>query len=392
MPPANKSKDYIPVLKPSITEEEIASVVETMRSGWIGLGPKTVEFEKKFAEKVGARFCVGLNSCTAALHLAMASLGLSPGDEVIVTPMTFVSTVHAVVYAGATPVFADIQPDTLNIDPEDVAAKITPRTRAIAGVDMAGHPIDLDELTELAAAHGLALVEDAAHACGAMYKGRPVGSRPHLTCFSFHAVKNLTCGEGGAITCEHEWQDRWFREMRWLGISKDTWERTVEDLTYKWKYYVNWIGYKCHMNDLAAAIGLVQLKRLDELNKARREIVGRYKKGLAGLEWLTLPTERRMSGRPGTFSRCGCRRKESGTGSSPTWPAMGSPPASTISRPFSIPATAGTRRSARWRILFGGNWSPFPFTRISSRRSRRRSLIPSVLSAREPGKGKILIQ
>ena len=292
MPPANKSKDYIPVLKPSITEEEIASVVETMRSGWIGLGPKTVEFEKKFAEKVGARFCVGLNSCTAALHLAMASLGLSPGDEVIVTPMTFVSTVHAVVYAGATPVFADIQPDTLNIDPEDVAAKITPRTKAIIGVDMAGHPIDLDELEDLAEANGLTLVEDAAHACGAMYKGRPVGSRPHLTCFSFHAVKNLTCGEGGAITCEHEWQDRWFREMRWLGISKDTWERTVGNLTYKWKYYVNQIGYKCHMNDLAAAIGLVQLKRLDELNQARRKIVDRYKKGLTGLEWLTLPTER----------------------------------------------------------------------------------------------------
>ena len=292
MKPANKGKEYIPVLKPSITEEEIASVVETMRSGWIGLGPKTEEFEKKFAQKVGARFCVGLNSCTAALHLAMASLNLSQGDEVIVTPMTFVSTVHAVVYTGATPVFADIQPDTLNIDPEDVSTKITPRTKAIIGVDMAGHPVDLDELTNLAEANGLTLVEDAAHACGAIYKGRPVGSRPHFTCFSFHAVKNLTCGEGGAITCEHEWQDRWFREMRWLGISKDTWERTVEDLTYKWKYSVNRIGYKCHMNDLAAAIGLVQLKRLDELNKTRREIAGRYRKGLSGLEWLTLPTER----------------------------------------------------------------------------------------------------
>lgn len=282
----------IPVLKPSITEAEISAVTEVLRSGWLGLGPKTEQFETEFAQKMDAKYCIALNSGTAALHLALASLDLQAGDEVIVTPMTFVSTAHSIVYCGATPVFADILPDTLTVNPEDVAAKITSQTRAVLVVDMAGHPSELDELLDLTAQHGLTLIEDAAHACGAVYKGKPVGSIAPLTCFSFHAVKNLTCGEGGAITCNDDWKNKWFREMRWLGISKDTWSRTDQDTSYHWKYWVNQIGFKCHLSDLAAALGLVQLQRLDELNARRRRIVERYNQAFNGLDWLTTPVER----------------------------------------------------------------------------------------------------
>lgn len=287
-PPEN----WIPVLKPSITEAEITAVAEVLRSGWLGLGPKTAEFEQGFARQVGSPFCVGVNSGTAALHLATRLLHLQPGDEVIVPPMTFVSTVHAIAYCGATPVFADILPDTLNLDPEDVAVKITPRTRAIIGVDLAGHPADLDELQTLAQEHRLALIEDAAHACGALYKGRPVGSIASLTCFSFHAVKNLTCGEGGAITCANSQQAHWLKQMRWLGISRDTWDRTGGETAYQWEYRVDEVGYKYHMNDIAAAIGLVQLQRLPTLNAARRRMAQKYYEALRDLEWLTLPVER----------------------------------------------------------------------------------------------------
>lgn len=283
----------IPVLKPSITDAEIQAVSEVLLSGWLGLGPKTAEFEREFARTMDVKFCVGLNSGTAALHLALAVLDLKPEDEVIVTPLTFVSTVHAILYCGAKPVFADILPDTLNIDPNDVAAKITPKSRAILAVDMAGHPADLDELLALAKNNGLTLIEDAAHACGASYKEKPVGSLAPLTCFSFHAVKNLTCGEGGAITCNLDWQDKWFREMRWLGISKDTWSRSdPADSSYKWQYWVNRIGFKCHLNDIAAAIGLVQLKRLETMNKIRRNLVNVYNESFKSLEWLLTPPER----------------------------------------------------------------------------------------------------
>lgn len=282
----------IPVLKPSITEEEIQAVTEVLRSGWLGLGPKTAQFEKEFSQSIGAKYCVALNSGTAALHLALASLDLQPNDEVIVSPYTFVSTVHSILYCGATPVFADILPDTLNINPQDVADKISPKTRAILAVDVAGHPADLDDLLQIAKEHGQIVIEDAAHACGAFYKDRPVGSIAPLTCFSFHAVKNLTCGEGGAITHCNDWKDKWFREMRWLGISKDTWSRTDDDASYLWKYWVQHIGFKCHMNDIPAAIGLVQLKRLNQLNAKRRQIITNYQENLSNLSWLETPVER----------------------------------------------------------------------------------------------------
>ncbi|GBF77508.1 pyridoxal-5'-phosphate-dependent protein [Paenibacillus sp. 598K] len=283
---------HIPVLQPSIGQEEIDAVAEVMRSGWLGLGPKTEQFEQEFAASVGSRFAAALNSGTAALHLALDILRVGPGDEVIVPSMTFISTVHAVRYVGADPVFADIEGDSLNLSVADIERKITPRTKAVIVVHMGGHPCDMDAIHKLAAHHGIHVVEDAAHACGAAYKGKPIGSISPLTCFSFHAVKNLTSGEGGAITCNAEWMARKIREKRWVGISRDTWIRSSSEKVYAWQYYVDEVGYKYHMNDLQAAIGLVQLGKLDLLNGRRREVAERYQKELSDLPWLQLPQEK----------------------------------------------------------------------------------------------------
>lgn len=261
-----------------------------MRSGWWGLGPKTKAFELAFAEFVGARHAVGLNSCTAALHLALKVAEVE-GGEVITTPITFVSSNAAILYNNAVPVFADIEPDTLNISVADIERRITPKTKAIMVVHYGGHPVDLDEIHELAKPRGIRVVEDAAHAAGAYYKDRRIGSISPLTCFSFHAVKNLAMGEGGAITLNDDEVDERLRRLRWLGITKDTWSR-AENNRYAWAYKVDELGYKCHMNDIPAAIGLVQLAKLEKTNARRREIAARYTQGFADLEWLETPVER----------------------------------------------------------------------------------------------------
>lgn len=283
-------ESYIPVLRPSFGEEEVEAVAEVLRSGWAGLGPRTKAFEDEFAAYVGAAHAVGLNSGTAALHLALLAAGVGPGDEVIVTPITFVSTVHAVEYVGATPVFADVDPRTLNIDPADVAAKVTPRTRAVICVHYGGNPCDLDRLGALCRRHDLTLVEDAAHACGATYDGQRIGSISRLTCFSFHAVKNLAMGEGGAITCHDPALDTHLRKLRWLGISKDTFQRTVEHQVYAWQYWVEHLGFKYHLSDVAAAIGRVQLRKLPANNERRARLAARYTAAFADLEPIETPT------------------------------------------------------------------------------------------------------
>ncbi len=282
----------IQLFKPDITEEEIETVVEVLRSGWIGLGPKTTEFEQKFAEFVGSPHAVALNSGTAALHLALILADAGPGDEVIVTPLTFVSTVAAVLYVGATPVFADIDPETLCISPEAIAQKITPKTKAVIPVHYGGHPCDMDEIEALTHDKGITVIEDAAHACGALYKGRRIGTLSPITCFSFHAVKNLTTGEGGMITTANSEWDKRLRRLRWMGINRDTWARTTRGEAYAWQYSIEELGYKYHMSDVAAALGLIQLKRLAQLNQRRREIVALYNEGLGDLEWVQLPVER----------------------------------------------------------------------------------------------------
>ena len=282
----------IPVLKPSIGQDEIDAVVEVLKSGWLGLGPKTEEFERKFAEFIGCNYAIALNSGTAALHLALAALGIKEGDEVIVTTMTFVSTVHAIRYIGATPVFSDIEKDTMNIDPDDIERKITNKTKAIMVVHMAGHPCNMDRINKIGENNGLHIIEDAAHACGAKHKGKRIGDTDNLTCFSFHAVKNLTCGEGGAIISNHEWYNRFFKEMRWVGISKDTWIRTAGEKVYAWQYWIDKVGYKYHMSDINAAIGLVQLQKLDQLNHKRKSIATNYSKEFSNLAWIELPKEK----------------------------------------------------------------------------------------------------
>ena len=282
----------IPLFRPSVGDEELDALREVFASGWLGLGPKTAEFERRFAEYVGADHAVALNSCTAALHLSLGLLDLRPGDEVIIPSITFVSTAHAAVYWGAKPVFADVQPDTLCVDVQDFLRKITPRTRALLPVHYGGHPCDMDEIQPLAESRGVALIEDAAHACGASYKGRMVGALSPLTCFSFHAIKNLSCGDGGMITTGQEAHAKRLREWRWMGISKDTWQRTDEGTTYDWQYWVHQLGFKAHLNDVAAAIGIVQLRKLETSNRRRRDIVERYNQAFRGLDWIELPPER----------------------------------------------------------------------------------------------------
>ncbi len=279
----------IQVFKPSMTEEEVNAVAEVLRSGWIGLGPKTAEFEKKFAAYVGTKHAVAVNSCTAALDLALKLLDVNHGHEVIVPTMTFVSTAHCVAYRLATPVFVDVDPHTLCMDMEDVRRKITGRTRAIIPVHYAGRPVDLDALKEIAG--DIPIIEDCAHATGARYKGQHVGSTTDIGCFSFQAVKNLAMGDGGALTLNDDlWQQR-CKRLRWLGIDKGTWDRTAADKSYWWQYAVEEVGLKCHLNDIAAAIGLVQLRRLQDLNGKRKEIARRYTEAFSKFDFLETPVE-----------------------------------------------------------------------------------------------------
>jgi dTDP-4-amino-4,6-dideoxygalactose transaminase len=279
----------INVFKPAMGDEEVEAVSAVLRSGWIGLGPRTAEFEKRFAEFSGVKYAVGVNSATAALDLAMKLLHISHGDEVIVPTMTFVSTAHVVAYNLATPIFVDVDPQTLNLDLGDVKKKIGPRTKAIIPVHYGGRPVDMDELQKIAGQ--IPIVEDCAHAAGASYKSKPVGGLGAIGCFSFHAVKNLAMGDGGALTLNsEEWCQR-AKRLRWLGIDKGTWDRTGLDKSYWWQYHVDEIGLKCHMNDISASIGLVQLKKLPEMNGRRREIVSRYFQELADIPEIELPPE-----------------------------------------------------------------------------------------------------
>ncbi len=279
----------IPVFRPSMGEEEIQAVAEVLRSGWIGLGPKTKEFEEKFAAYIGSKYAVGVNSCTAALHLAMTVLRVKDG-EVITTPMTFVSTNHAILYSNATPVFCDIEPDTLNIDVDKIEPLITDKTRAIAVVHYGGYAVDMDRVLELARKYNLKVIEDVAHGCGGEYKKQKLGSLGDIGCFSFHAVKNLATGDGGMITTDDSEIYGRLQKLRWVGITKDTWSREEKDSKkYSWYYNVEELGFKYHMNDISAAIGLVQLSKLDKMNDSRREISLRYSEMFSSLQELEVP-------------------------------------------------------------------------------------------------------
>lgn len=266
----------ISLFKTNITKESIQNVVGVLKSNWVGLGPMTSQFEEEFANYVGARYCVALNSCTSALHLAVKLLNLPESKEVITTPMTFVSTNEVLLYERLVPVFADIEYGTLNIDVKEIESKITKKTGAIMIVHYGGQPCDLDEIYQLAGIHNLPLIQDCAHACGAEYKNRKIGSVSikDLCCWSFHAVKNLPIGDGGAITTNNrEFYNR-LNKLRWLGIDKSTHSREAGG--YTWRYDVDEVGYKYHMNDISAAIALGQLKALDAHNLVRNSLVNVY--------------------------------------------------------------------------------------------------------------------
>lgn len=277
----------IPLFRPVISEEAIEAVSDVLRSGWLGPGPKTQAFEKAFAGYVGAQYCVGVNSCTSALHLALRLLDLPSGAEVITTALTFISTNQVILYEGCTPVFADIQPETGNLDVGSVAGRLTDRTGAVMLVHYGGYPCDLDEFYALARERGVPIIEDCAHACGATYKGKRLGSEGDLHAFSFNPTKNLTTGDGGALTTRSKEHDSRLRRLRWFGLDRDTLAR-LGPKGYEWEYNVKEVGFRYPMNDIQAAIGLAQLPRLDKENARRAEIAERYRGRLSNTQGIGL--------------------------------------------------------------------------------------------------------
>ncbi len=254
-------------------DDDVAAVAEVLRSDWLTTGPKVAEFEQAFADFVGAREAVAVSNGTAALHTAMYAIGVGPGDEVIVPPMTFASSANCIVFQGGTPVFADVDLDTLLLDPTQVEAKITPRTKAIVAVDYTGQPCDYDALRAIAGRHSLILVADACHALGGSYKGRPVGSLADLSTFSFHPVKHITTGEGGMITTDDPELARRMRVFRNHGITTD--HRQREQLG-SWFYEMVDLGYNYRLTDIQCALGMSQLRKLPGWVVRRQEIARRY--------------------------------------------------------------------------------------------------------------------
>ncbi len=274
---------------PLIGEEEIAEVVDTLRSDWITTGPKVASFEAEFAAAVSAPAALALNSCTAGLHTALAVRGIGPGDEVITTPLTFAATANVIEHVGARPVLVDVEPDTLTIDSTQIAAAMTPHTRAIIPVHYAGHPADMGPIHALAQAHRLLVLEDAAHALPASYRGRKIGSGSNPVAFSFYATKNLTTAEGGMLTGDPDFIAR-ARILSLHGLSRDAAKRY--EAGGHWAYEILAPGFKYNMTDIQGALGLWQLRKLARFQRRRREVVSAYQAAFAGEEALELPVER----------------------------------------------------------------------------------------------------
>jgi dTDP-4-amino-4,6-dideoxygalactose transaminase len=273
---------------PVIEDAEIEEVIASMRSGWLGTGPKVARFEEDFREYKGAKCAVAVNSATAALHLSAVVAGLGPGDEVITTAMTFCSTVNSIIHTGATPVLVDVNPVTMNMDADQVADKITSRTRAILPVHFAGRPCDMDALCEIAERHGLIIIEDCAHAIETEYKGRKAGLFGDYGCFSFYVTKNVITGEGGMVLTRREEDAGRVKIMALHGMSKDAWKR-FSDEGYK-HYHVVECGFKYNMTDMQAAIGIHQLQRVESSWRRRQEVWVRYNQSFADLP-IGLPAD-----------------------------------------------------------------------------------------------------
>ncbi len=280
-------KPFLPFHLPDIGEEEIQSVVETLRSGWLTTGIKTKQFEREFADWVGASHAVALNSCTAALHLALEAVGVTAGDEVIVPTMTFAATAEVVHYCRAVPILVDCKRDTFNIDVEALEQAISPKTKAIIPVHFAGQPCEMDRILEIARVRNIKVIEDAAHALPAKYQGETVGTIGDITCFSFYATKTMTTGEGGMATTENsEWAER-MRVLSLHGISRDAVNRYTPEGS--WYYEICFPGYKYNMTDMASALGIPQLRKCHEFRKIRHRYAMRYNEAFKDLPEVLVP-------------------------------------------------------------------------------------------------------
>lgn len=280
---------FLPFAQPDLDGSELEQIREALESGWITTGPKTRQFEEEFARYVGAKHAIAVNSCTAAMHLALEAIGLTRGDEVITTPYTFAATAEVVRYFDARPVFIDIDANSLNMRPDLVEAAVTERTKAIIPVHIAGLPTDIDAINAVARQHNLRVIEDAAHAFPALYRGRTVGTLSDFTCFSFYATKSITTGEGGMICTEDDaWAER-CRIMALHGVSRDAWARYSEEGS--WYYEVLAPGYKYNLSDVASAMGLAQLCKVDRMWQRRQEIARRFNQAFAANSALQIPLD-----------------------------------------------------------------------------------------------------
>ena len=287
---------FLPYCLPFIGEEEIAEVADSLRSGWVTTGPKVKRFEQEFATYVGAKHAIAVSSCTAALHTSLAAMDVGPGDEVIVPTLTFCATANVVVHLGATPVIVDVG-QNFQISPDAVCRAIGPRTKAIIPVHYGGQACSLQEILALADSHGIPVIEDAAHAAGAEYEGRRIGSHGRAVCFSFYAIKNMTTGEGGMVTTDDDDLAARIRLLSLHGMSRDAWKRYTE--AGSWYYEVLEPGYKYNMTDIQASLGIHQLRRLDGFIRRRQEIAAMYDNAFSDLPEIRLPAQ--LPGRNHTF-------------------------------------------------------------------------------------------
>ncbi|MEG0133158.1 MAG: DegT/DnrJ/EryC1/StrS aminotransferase family protein [Clostridium sp.] len=282
-----KRETFLPYAIPLIDDNDINEVVDTLKSGWVAKGPRTIEFEKKFAEYTGAKYAIAMNSATAALHIALIAAGVKAGDEVITTPMTFAATANTIIHAGATPVFVDIDPVTFCIDADKIEEKITERTKAIVPVHYTGHACDMDKIRDIAKKHNLFVSEDAAHAVETFYKGDLIGKNGDCACFSFYATKNICTGEGGMLTTNREDIAEKARVLSTHGMSKAAWNRYGKGGA--WRYDIEYPGHKYNMFDIQAALAKTQMEKLDYMQDVRKHIVDKYTEAFKNLDGVKIP-------------------------------------------------------------------------------------------------------